>query len=95
LETWTITVTSPMGQTTAALRLDIQDPELRGEMSGKGGTGPLEDRRIEGDKLSWSCRIQKPMPMTLKFKGVLQEHDLSGTVKFGMFGSGTFVAKPA
>jgi len=95
LETWTITVTSPMGQTTAALSLDKQGPDLRGEMSGKGGVGPLEDGRIEGNQLSWTCRIQKPVPMTLKFKGILRGDDLSGTVKFGMFGSGTFVAKPA
>ncbi len=95
MENWTITVTSPMGQTTAALRLDKQGPDLRGEMSGKGGTGPLEDGRIEGDQLSWTCRIQKPVPMTLKFKGVQRGDDLSGTVKFGMFGSGTFAAIPA
>lgn len=92
METWTITITSPMGETTAQLTFEQTGATLIGEMSGKGGSGPMEKGRIEGDQLSWSCRIQKPMPMTLKFKGTRQGDEMSGKVRFGIFASGEFVA---
>lgn len=95
METWNITITSPMGETTALLRFETNGADLGGEMTGKGGSGPIESGKIEGDKLSWACRIQKPVPMALKFKGIRQGDVLSGTVRFGMFASGTFTASRA
>lgn len=92
LDSWSITITSPMGETTAQLQFEQTGMDLSGEMTGKGGSGPMEAGRIDGDKLSWNCKIQKPMPMTLKFKGTRQDGEMSGTVKFGVFASGTFVA---
>lgn len=92
VETWTITITSPMGETSARLQFEQSGTGLSGEMSGKGGSGPMEAGRIEGDQLSWACKIQKPMPMTLKFKGTRRGDEMHGSVKFGMFASGTFAA---
>jgi len=92
LENWTITITSPMGKTSARLQFEQSGSDLIGEMTGKGGSGPMESGRTRGDNLSWTCKIQKPMPMTLKFDGVRQGDEISGSVKFGMFASGKFVA---
>ncbi len=92
MKRWKITITSPMGETNAELQLMQDGQNLTGEMSGKGGSGPIESGRVSGDQLSWTCRIQKPMPMALKFSGTRQDGEISGTVKFGMFASGTFVA---
>lgn len=92
VENWAITITSPMGKTSAKLRFSQNGTDLSGEMTGKGGSGPIGAGRVEGDQLSWSCKIQKPMPMILKFKGVRTGDEIAGTVKFGMFASGTFVA---
>lgn len=92
MESWTITITSPMGETSARLQFEATDTGLSGEMTGKGGSGPMEKGRIDGDQISWRCNIQKPMPMTLKFKGTRAGSEMSGKVKFGMFASGTFVA---
>jgi hypothetical protein len=92
LDTWTITISSPMGEITAQLRFEQTGTSLIGEMTGKGGSGPMEKGRVVGDQISWSCNIQKPMPMTLKFSGVHQGGEMSGKLKFGMFASGTFLA---
>lgn len=92
MDRWNITITSPMGETTAQLRFQQTGTALVGEMTGKGGSGPMESGKVDGDILSWSCKIQKPMPMTLKFKGTRAAGEMSGTVKFGMFASGSFVA---
>jgi hypothetical protein len=92
LDTWTITITSPLGVTSAHLQFEETDTGLTGEMTGKGGSGPMEKGRIDGDRISWICEIQKPMPMTLKFKGIRGEGEMTGKVNFGLFASGTFSA---
>lgn len=92
MDTWTITITSPMGETSAQLRFKEAGAGLIGEMTGKGGAGPMEKGRIDGDRISWACDIQKPMPMTLKFKGTRLGDEMTGKVKFGLFASGTFTA---
>ncbi len=95
MDNWTITITSPMGETSARLQFEQTGADLNGEMTGKGGSGPMESGRVKDDTLTWTCKIQKPMPMTLKFSGVRQDDEITGSVKFGMFASGTFVAKRA
>ncbi len=93
MQSWDIVISSPLGETRA--RLDFEDAggRLVGRMTGKGGDGPMEDARIDGDRLAWSCRIQKPAPMTLKFDGERQGGTMAGKIKFGLFASGTFTAQ--
>lgn len=95
MDIWNITITSPLGETTAKLHIDETGSDLSGEMTGKGGAGPIKAGRINGDQLSWTCKIEKPVPMTLAFKGTRQGGEMSGKVKFGMFASGSFVATRA
>ena len=92
LDIWNITITSPLGVTAAKLHLAEDGSNLRGQMTGQGGAGPINAGQIKGDQLSWTCKIEKPMPMTLAFKGRRQGGEISGKVKFGMFASGHFVA---
>ena len=95
MENWTIIITSPLGETRAALTLVETDGALTGEMRGKGGAGPVEDGHVDGDRLTWTCRIQKPAPMALRFSGRRTDEAITGKVKFGLFASGTFAATPA
>lgn len=95
MDSWTIKITSPMGETSARLQFEQNGADLVGEMTGKGGSGPMESGRIKGDTLTWACKIEKPMPMTLKFNGVRQGDEITGSVKFGIFASGKFVASRA
>lgn len=80
-----------MGEFDAALAI----VGAQGEMSGKSGTGPMEQLNIGDGTLAWSFKIDKPMPMTLKFDGAHDGTTLSGKVKFGMFASGTFTGTRA
>jgi hypothetical protein len=50
LETRNITVTSPLGETTALLRFEINGADLSGELTGKGGSGPIAAQL-------WPCRV--------------------------------------
>ncbi|MBV2358726.1 hypothetical protein KUH32_02990 [Thalassococcus sp. CAU 1522] len=86
MQVYDITISSPLGETPA--RISFADGQ--GHMTGKGGSGPMEALEQVDDNLTFNVRIDRPMPMTMKFKGRIDGDSLSGTVKFGMFASGTF-----
>ncbi len=88
METWTLTIDAPMGKIPATLTLSADGQS--GEMSGKSGSGPVGDLTNSGGTLSWTTKIDRPMPMTLTFKGARDGDQLSGKVKFGLFASGSF-----
>lgn len=93
--TWKITITAPTGDISATLQISSAEGKVYGSMSGKAGTGPMEDIVMTDKKLAWSTKIQKPMPMSLKFDGRIDGDTISGSVKFGIFASGTFAGERA
>jgi hypothetical protein len=87
---WEIVINSPMGAQKATLDLKTDGATLTGTQSAAQGTGPLENGKVEGSKVSWSAKITSPMPMTLEFAGNVEGDKLSGSVKAGAFGSFPF-----
>lgn len=90
MEKWAIVIDAPTGKTKATIAVSLVDGVWQGEMTGKNGTGPMLDVVAEGNRLSWTTKIERPMPMKLKFKGMSDGDSISGSVKFGMFASGDF-----
>ena len=86
---WEIRISAPTGDFGA--NLEVGDDG--GVMTGKNGSGPIADLKVSDTAMSWSTKIEKPMPMTLKFSGDIDGDAISGKVKFGMFASGTFVGE--
>lgn len=93
MERWDITIEAPMGAIAARLELRRTEAGLEGRMTGKGGDGPMEEIAAEGDRLRWSCRITRPMPMVLKFDGRRDGDRMEGRVCFGVFAKGRFTAQ--
>ena len=87
---WNITIKTPMGDQTAMLTLKQDGDALTGEMSGSAGTSPIENGKVEGDKLMWHAKVTSPMPITLEFEGLTEGSAISGNVKLGAFGTSTF-----
>lgn len=87
---WDLTIKTPMGEQKAVLTLKQEGDALTGEMSGAMGAVPVENGRVEGDRLKWSAKVTSPMPITLEFDGGLDGGDIAGNVKLGAFGSSTF-----
>ncbi len=87
---WEIVINSPMGAQKATLDLKTDGATLTGTQSAAQGTGPLENGKVDGAKVSWSAKITSPMPMTLEFAGNVEGDKLSGSVKAGAFGSFPF-----
>jgi hypothetical protein len=87
---WEIVINSPMGAQKATLDLATDGANLSGTQSAAQGSGPLENGKVDGSKVSWSAKITSPMPMTLEFAGNVEGDKLSGSVKAGAFGSFPF-----
>lgn len=89
---WEISIQSPMGERKSILTLNEDDGVLTGTMSSDGDEGPIENGKMEGQTVSWSMNVDKPMPITLGFSGELDGDKIEGECKFGMFGQGPFSA---
>lgn len=92
---WNLVIKTPMGEQKGVLSLAQEGDALSGEMSGATGTVPIENGRVEGDRLKWNAKVTSPMPITLEFDGAIEGGNLSGSVKLGAFGSSTFTGAPA
>jgi len=90
---WTLTIFAPMGEIPATLTL--AEDGSAGQMAGKSGSGPVGALLVTDTTLAWSTKIDRPMPMTLHFKGTRDGDTLSGTVRFGLFAKGTFTGTRA
>ncbi|MEM1375145.1 MAG: hypothetical protein AAGF78_12275 [Pseudomonadota bacterium] len=95
MTTWKIRIFAPTGDFGATLEVG----EDGGTMGGKNGSGPMVGLEASDTKMRWTTKIEKPMPMKLSFDGDIAGDTITGTVKFGVFASGTFeghrVAQPA
>ena len=72
MTTWTITIAAPTGAFDATLHIREEEGAPVGEMSAKAGRGPMRDLTMDAGAIAWSTRIERPLPMTLSFRG---EHD--------------------
>ena len=89
--TWKLTVNTPMGPQQSTLSILASGEGLTGTQSAPdGGSAPISEGKVSGNKINWKASISKPMPMTLEFSGDVEGDKLSGTVKLGMFGTASF-----
>ena len=89
---WTMTINA--GPTSEAVTLVLGDAgsQWTGSMSGPHGSGDLYDVAVDGDQVAFKADITQPFAMTLEFTGSQDGDDLAGSVKLGMFGTGTWSA---
>ena len=92
---WNIVIKTPMGEQNGVLSLKQEGDDLTGDMSGSSGSGPIENGKVEGEKLSWHAKVTSPMPITLEFEGTIEGDAISGNVKLGAFGTSTFAGTAA
>ena len=88
MQVWKIAITSPTGTFDATLNFDPKLSPPAGEMRARNGSGPMSDLKLGPDTIEWATKIERPMPMKTWVQG--QVRTMSGTVKFGIFASGTF-----
>ncbi|MBU6266016.1 MAG: xanthine dehydrogenase family protein molybdopterin-binding subunit [Sphingomonadales bacterium] len=83
---YAMTMKTPMGdqQMTGHFRTDggALSGELESPEGSQGFTGT-----VEGNRLKFDLKVEKPMKITLKYDLVVEGDEISGKVKMGMFGS--------
>lgn len=91
---WALTVKSPLGIKTDELELKTVGGVLTGtQISAELGTHPDLAIKVDGDELSWSVPVTKPMKLTLQFTLKMTGDSMTGTVKAAMLGTAPVTGK--
>ena len=91
---WNITIKTPMGEKSGVLDLKTEGSALTGSMSDADHYAAISDGKVQGNLLSWSAKITKPMRMSLKFTATVEADHISGAAKH-LLGKATFTGTRA
>jgi hypothetical protein len=91
---WNITIKTPAGEKSGVLDLKIEGSALTGSMSDADHYAAISDGKVQGNQLSWSAKITKPMRMSLKFTATVEADHISGAAKH-LLGKATFTGTRA
>jgi carbon-monoxide dehydrogenase large subunit len=83
---WKMILSTPMGPQQFTARFVTVGKVLRGTLDSDMGSQDFEGS-IDGNRLNWSMKVTKPMPLTLKYDLQIDGDRLSGKAKMGMFGT--------
>ena len=92
--TWSVTIHGPTGPQETTLELNTTEGTLGGIMHTMGQVEQVHETTYDSTngEISWINKIKKPLPMSLKFAGVVEGATMSGKVKAGLMGSFPFTA---
>jgi len=86
---WNIVLKTPVGDRKGVLELATSGSTLTGSMSDGEHSAAITDGRVDGDRLSWSAKITKPMRLSLKISAQVENDQISGSARH-LLGSATF-----
>jgi hypothetical protein len=91
---WNITIKTPMGDKSGVLDLQTDGTALTGSLSSDEYQAAISDGKVDGNKLSWSAKITKPMRMSFRFTATVDADRISGAAKH-LLGKATFTGTRA
>ena len=91
---WKVTVQTPMGAQEATLNFKVSGNTLTGTQANASGSVPIEDGKVEGNKVSWKAHVTSPFALTLDCSGTVDGDKISGTVNTS-FGPSPFSGQRA
>lgn len=91
---WNITIKTPMGDKLGVLDLKTDGTTLTGSLFNSEYQAAISDGKVDGNKLSWSAKITKPMRMSIKFTATVEADRISGAAKH-LLGKATFTGTRA
>ena len=91
---WSVTIHGPTGPQETRLELTTTDGALGGTQSALGQVETIREISYNGASgtIVWVNKISKPLPLTLRFEGIVEDRTMSGTVAAGFMGSFPFTA---
>jgi hypothetical protein len=79
---WNITIKTPMGDKSGVLDLIVEGASLRGSLSDGEHRAAFSGGGVDGNKLTWSAKIAKPMRMSFKFTAIVDADHIRGEAKY-------------
>ncbi len=83
---WSMVLATPMGPREMKGHFETLGQSLSGHLSSPEGTQTFTGS-VEGNRLKFDLKVDKPMKLTLKYDIAVEGDRLSGKVKMGIFGS--------
>ncbi|MGC1510753.1 hypothetical protein [Ketobacter sp.] len=89
---WSVTIHGPTGPQETTLELKDNNGELIGTQSAMGQVEDLLDLSYDSGngEIAWINKIKKPLPLSLKFRGVVEGDSISGHVNAAIMGKFPF-----
>ena len=83
--TWNLVIDTPIGKQRAALILSARDGVLHGMARDQryGEEVPLANLVLDGNRLTWTQSITKPMRLNLTFDVIIDGDEMTGRSKAG------------
>ncbi|NKY87327.1 hypothetical protein [Nocardia veterana] len=80
---WDLSISTPIGRIAAEVELHRTPGGLTGTATGAGERVPLGAVVLDGDRLTWTQAVTKPMRLNLAFAVTVDGDVLTGTAKAG------------
>ncbi|MDP9139215.1 MAG: cytochrome P450 [Pseudomonadota bacterium] len=89
---WTVTIYGPTGPQDTTLELSLVNGVLGGTQAALGQVEKVDEIAYDSrtGKVSWINKISKPLPLKLKFDGVVEGGAMNGKIKASIMGSFPF-----
>jgi carbon-monoxide dehydrogenase large subunit len=84
---WNMVLKTPMGPQAMVAHFDIEGTALSGYLSAPEGRQDFAGGTVEGNRLRFDLKVEKPMKITLKYDLEIGGDTITGKCKMGMFGS--------
>jgi len=90
---WTMTTSSPQGETTTNLVISEEGGKLKAVAKSERGERPYESIAIDGSKITFAITISfNGSPMTINYTGTIDAGKMGGEADFGGLATGTWSA---
>jgi len=84
---WNAVLKTPMGPQAMVLTLRTDGDAVSGALSSPEGSQEFTGGTLEGNRVRFDLKVEKPMKITLKYDLEITGDTLAGKCKMGMFGS--------
>ncbi|MDB6103687.1 MAG: xanthine dehydrogenase [Gammaproteobacteria bacterium] len=92
---WKMVLATPMGAQDMRGHFETDGQALSGYLSSPQGQQAFTGGMVEGNRLKFDLKVEKPMKITLKYDIAVDGDTLSGKVKMGIFGSARLTGERA
>ena len=84
---WSAVLKTPMGPQTMTITLRTDGSSVSGTFNSAEGSQDFTGGTLEGNRVRFDLKVDKPMKITLKYDLVCDDDSMTGKCKMGVFGS--------